>query len=156
MPAEFRETASAEQTTQLGRELAAGFSAPLLILLKGELGAGKTTLTKGIISGLGAAREDDVTSPTFTLVHTFHRPAPVPLDVYHVDLYRVQGSRDLESLGLEDSFAEPCIVIVEWSENLTFPTVWPIVRIELQHRGGDRRAIRITRQPAHASHWVAT
>jgi tRNA threonylcarbamoyladenosine biosynthesis protein TsaE len=155
MPGDARETSSAEETAQLGRELAGQLSAPVLVLLKGDLGAGKTTLTKGIISGLGAAREEDVTSPTFTLVHVFHRPAPNPLDIYHVDLYRVEGARDLESLGLEDSFAEPCIVIVEWSENLTFPTAWPIVRIELQHRGGDKRRILVTHQPAHASRPLA-
>jgi tRNA threonylcarbamoyladenosine biosynthesis protein TsaE len=152
MPADVKETSSAEETTEFGRELAAGFSAPLLVLLRGDLGAGKTTLTKGIISGLGAAREEDVTSPTFTLVHVFHRPAPHPLKIYHVDLYRVEGARDLESLGMEDFFADPCIIIVEWSEHLTFPTAWPIVRIDMQHLGGDKRGILVTRQPSPVSH----
>jgi tRNA threonylcarbamoyladenosine biosynthesis protein TsaE len=149
MRVEAKETSSAEETTQFGRDLAANLSAPLLVLLKGDLGAGKTTLTKGIISGLGAAREEDVTSPTFALVHVFHRSTPNPLKIYHVDLYRVEGTRDLESLGMEDLFADPAIVIVEWSENLTFPTAWPIIRIELRHKGGDTREILVSRQPAN-------
>lgn len=71
MPVTERITHSPEETTMFGRELAKSLRAPLLVLLSGDLGAGKTTLTKGIVSGLGAAREEDVTSPTFTLVHVF-------------------------------------------------------------------------------------
>src|SRR5580692_3914294 len=103
---------SSEETIAKGREIAAALRAPVLVLLSGDLGSGKTTLTKGIISGLGAAREEEVTSPTFTLVHVFHNH----VKVYHVDLYRVEGFRDLESLGLEDAFAEPGVVIIEWAE----------------------------------------
>jgi tRNA threonylcarbamoyladenosine biosynthesis protein TsaE len=112
---------------------------PVLILLSGDLGAGKTTLTKGIVSGLGAATEDRVTSPTFTLVHKYADN----VTVYHVDLYRVGGFHDLESLGLEDFLNEQAIVIIEWPENFTLRTDWPIVRIHLEHVSEDTRKISI-------------
>ena len=105
----------------------------------GELGAGKTTLAKGIVSGLGAAREEEVTSPTFTLVHVFHNHQTV----YHVDLYRITSFRDLETLGLEDVFDRPAVVLIEWAEKFTLRTDWPVVRIHLEHAGEDRRRIRV-------------
>lgn len=114
------------------------------MLLKGDLGAGKTTLTKGIVAGLGAAQEDEVTSPTFTLIHMFQRPGGRQIKVYHADLYRIEGAQGLESLGLEDILSEPCILIVEWSERLTMRSDWPIVRIELEHLGGDGRSMRVS------------
>jgi tRNA threonylcarbamoyladenosine biosynthesis protein TsaE len=131
-------TRSADETRAFGREIAARLRVdeiekrirpPVLLLLTGELGAGKTTLAQGIVSGLGAAREDEVTSPTFNLVHVF---AGV-VKVYHVDLYRVEVFHDLETLGLEDAFDEPGVVLVEWPDRLKFRTDWPIVRIELSH-----------------------
>jgi len=120
---------SSEETIAKGREIAAQLRPPVLVLLSGDLGSGKTTLTKGIISGLGAAKEDDVTSPTFTLVHVFRNHCKV----YHVDLYRVENFHDLESLGLEDALGEKAIVIIEWSERFTFRSDWPRVEIQLQH-----------------------
>ncbi len=132
-------THSSEETILQGREIGARLKAPALVLLSGELGAGKTTLTKGIASGLGAAREDEVTSPTFTLVHKYGGPAPV----YHVDLYRIADFHDLETLGLEDVFAERAVVIVEWPDKLTLRTDWPIVRIRLEHVTEDTRRISI-------------
>ncbi len=144
MPAEEILTQSSEETTEFGRTLAARLKAPVLVLLKGDLGAGKTTLTKGIISGLGAAREEDVTSPTFNLVHVFKTQSTPPVKVFHVDLYRLEGAHDLESIALEDILSEPSIVIIEWSERLTLRTDWPIVRIELDHAGEDVRRIRVT------------
>jgi tRNA threonylcarbamoyladenosine biosynthesis protein TsaE len=144
MPPEEILTNSSEETTQFGRTLAAKLNAPVLVLLKGDLGAGKTTLTKGIISGLGAAAEEDVTSPTFNLVHVFKTQSVPPVKVYHVDLYRLEGTHDLESIALEDILSEPAIAIIEWSERLTLRTNWPIIRIELDHAGEDVRRIRIT------------
>ncbi len=132
-------TRSAEETIARGRELAAKMRAPLLVLLSGELGAGKTTLAKGMISGLGAAAEEEITSPTFTLVHTFTGP----VKVFHVDLYRVEGVQEFDSLGLEDIFAEPAIVFVEWPERMRMRTDWPVMRIELEHAGEDEREIHI-------------
>jgi tRNA threonylcarbamoyladenosine biosynthesis protein TsaE len=143
-PEEFHTTVSAEETTEFGRALAARLKAPALVLLRGDLGAGKTTLTKGIISGLGAATEEDVTSPTFNLVHVFKTQDSPPVKVYHVDLYRLEGMHDLESIALEDILSEPAIAIIEWSERLTLRTNWPIVRIELDHAGEDARRIRVT------------
>lgn len=131
---------SEEETRAKGRELASVLKAPLIVMLSGELGSGKTTLTKGMISGLGAAREEDVTSPTFILVHVFHNHCKV----YHVDLYRVEGFHDLETLGLEDALSEAAIVIVEWSERFSLRTDWPRLVIRLEHAGGDCRRITIS------------
>ena len=111
-----------EETIERGREIGSELKAPVLILLSGDLGAGKTTLTKGIVSGLGAAEEDEVTSPTFTLVHKYERATRV----YHVDLYRIGDFHDLETLGLEDVFSEQAVVIVEWPDRLTLRTDWPV------------------------------
>jgi tRNA threonylcarbamoyladenosine biosynthesis protein TsaE len=144
MPPEEILTRSSEETTEFGRTLAGRLIVPILVLLKGDLGAGKTTLTKGIISGLGAAREEDVTSPTFNLVHVFKTQSVPPVTVFHVDLYRLEGTHDLESIALEDILSEPSIAIIEWSERLTLRTDWPIVRIELDHAGEDLRRIRVT------------
>jgi len=93
-----------------------------------------------LVTGLGAAEEDEVTSPTFTLVHKYERATRV----YHVDLYRIGGVRDLETLGLEDVFSEHAVVIVEWPDRLTLRTDWPVVRIQLDHVSEDTRRIRIT------------
>lgn len=132
-------TGSAEETMNWGREFARHLAAPMLVLLSGDLGSGKTTLTKGIVSGLGAAREEDVTSPTFTLVHVYGESAKV----YHADLYRIESFHDFETLGLEDVFAKPAIVILEWSERFPLQAPWPQVRITLEHAGGDARRISV-------------
>jgi len=132
---------SAEETIELGRELARRLTPPVLVLLSGELGSGKTTLSKGIISGLGAAREEDVTSPTFTLVHVFHNNSS---KVYHVDLYRVEEAGDIESLALEDALSEPAVVLIEWPERFSLHTDWPKVRVQLEHLEGDTRRITIS------------
>jgi tRNA threonylcarbamoyladenosine biosynthesis protein TsaE len=133
-------THSSEETIERGREIGAQLKPPVLLLLTGDLGAGKTTLTKGIVSGLDAAEIDEVTSPTFTLVHKYERAARV----YHVDLYRIGNVHDLETLGLEDVFSEHAVVIVEWPDRLKLRTDWPVVRIQLEHVSEDTRRIRIT------------
>jgi tRNA threonylcarbamoyladenosine biosynthesis protein TsaE len=132
-------TASAEETTAWGREFAKRLTAPVLVLMTGDLGSGKTTLAKGIVAGLGAANEEDVTSPTFTLVHVYGKSNPV----YHADLYRIQSFEDFETLGMEDMFATPAIAILEWSERFPLISPWPQVRIRLEHLGRDRRRIII-------------
>jgi tRNA threonylcarbamoyladenosine biosynthesis protein TsaE len=136
-------THSAEETVRWGREFAAHLHAPLLVLLTGELGSGKTTLTKGIVAGLGAASEDDVTSPTFTLVHVYGGSQPAATKVYHGDLYRIESFQDFETLGLEDVFARPAVVILEWSEKFPLESSWPQCRLKLEHAGGDKRRIRV-------------
>jgi tRNA threonylcarbamoyladenosine biosynthesis protein TsaE len=140
-------THSAEETIELGRRLAQHLHPPVLVLLSGDLGSGKTTLSKGIISGLGAAREEDVTSPTFTLVHVFHNHHKV----FHVDLYRVEQSADIESLALEDALSEPSIVLIEWPERFTLRTDWPKVRVQLEHLEGDTRRICVSGLPAESA-----
>jgi len=132
-------THSSEETIELGRQVGAQLKPPLLVLLFGELGAGKTTLTKGIVSALGAAEEDQVTSPTFTLVHKYEQGSVV----YHVDLYRVGDFQDLETLGLEDFLTEQAILIIEWPEKLAIRTDWPKLRINLKHESEDSRRISI-------------
>jgi tRNA threonylcarbamoyladenosine biosynthesis protein TsaE len=150
MPVREIVTQTSEETIAIGREIAAKLVPPVLVLLKGDLGAGKTTLSKGIISGLGAAREEDVTSPTFNLVHEFRIPHPEgspahgrSCKVYHVDLYRIENFHDLESLGLEDALSEKAIVIIEWPERFTLRTDWPTLEISLDHADGDARRISI-------------
>ena len=132
-------TRSSEETTNWGRELAKRLTAPVLVLLTGDLGSGKTTLTKGIVAGLGAASENEVTSPTFTLVHVYGNASKV----YHADLYRIESFHDFETLGLEDVFAKPAIVIVEWSERFPLQSPWPKIHIRLEHHGGDSRLISV-------------
>jgi tRNA threonylcarbamoyladenosine biosynthesis protein TsaE len=134
-------THSAEETTQWGREFAKRLRAPVLVLLTGDLGSGKTTLTKGIVAGLGAASEDEVTSPTFTLVHVYG--ARDNAKVYHADLYRIDNFHDFETLGLEDVFAKPAVVILEWSERFPLQSSWPQLRLKLEHLGGDARRITV-------------
>jgi tRNA threonylcarbamoyladenosine biosynthesis protein TsaE len=132
-------TQSAEETIEEGRKLGAQLQAPVFVLLFGELGAGKTTFTKGLVTGLGAADEAEVTSPTFTLVHKYDRGARV----YHIDLYRIADARDLETLGLEDLFAESAVVIIEWPEKLNLGTDRPVLRVHLEHVDDGARRIRI-------------
>ena len=135
-------THSAEETTAWGREFAARLKAPVLVLLSGELGSGKTTLTKGIVCGLGAAREEDVTSPTFTLLHCYGE-GRVGRPVFHGDLYRIETFHDFETLGMEDLFSKPGVVILEWSERFPLPSPWPEMRVRLEHLGGDARRITV-------------
>ena len=130
-------TRSAEETVAWGRTFAETLQAPVLVLLSGELGSGKTTLTKGIVAGLHAATEDEVTSPTFTLLHEYGLDGKV----FHGDLYRVESFHDFETLGLEDVFAKPAIIILEWSEKFPLKTEWPQIRLRLEHLGGDARKI---------------
>lgn len=132
-------THSAEETIAWGRKLAETLRPPLLVLLSGELGSGKTTLTKGIVAGLHAAQEDEVTSPTFTLVHEYGSGKKV----FHADLYRIDSFHDFETLGLEDVFAQPAILILEWSEKFPLKTPWPLLRLHLEHVGGDSRRISV-------------
>ncbi len=136
-------TRSTEETIDLGRELAARLKPPVLVLLCGELGAGKTTLAKGIIGGLGAAREEEVTSPTFTLVHVF-RNAATGVKVFHIDLYRIGDAHDFDTLGLEDIFAEPGVVLVEWPDRLRLRSDWPVLRVQLEHGENDERRIEVS------------
>lgn len=132
-------TSSPEETSALGRQLAGEVAPPALVLLYGDLGAGKTTLVKGLVSGLGLAAEEEVTSPSYVFVHRFGNHKAL----YHVDLYRVEEATELETLGLEDLLAEEAIVVVEWAERLTLPALAPALRIYLDTLTDQQRRIRI-------------
>lgn len=106
-------TRSAAETTAFGRKLAAHLAPPKLMVLRGDLGAGKTTLIKGIVEGFGAGAEQDVTSPTFTLIHEYRS---LQVNIYHIDLYRVDTQRELETLGIDDLFAPNSLILIEWGE----------------------------------------
>ena len=107
-------TRSADETIALGRQLASRLRDVRMVILRGDLGAGKTTLVKGIAEGLNAASQDDVTSPTFTLIHEYRGP---DVRLYHVDLYRIETQRELDTLGLDELLAdEGNLVLIEWGE----------------------------------------
>lgn len=141
-------THSPEETIALGHELSRELSPPVLLLLIGELGSGKTTLAKGLVAGLGAAPEEEVTSPTFTLIHEYRSRRESAPRVYHVDLYRVETARELETLGLEDLLLEQAVVIIEWGEKLgpVFRSPWladRLVEIHLSALSDPERRIQI-------------
>src|SRR5271168_2460979 len=127
-------THSEEETIELGRRIAAELPRRAVVLLIGNLGAGKTTLAKGIVSGLGAAAVEEVSSPTFTLIHEYGR-------VYHIDLYRLERAAEVATLGLDEIFDRDAVVLIEWGER--FPRLMPEGRIEIRLRSGpeNRRVI---------------
>jgi tRNA threonylcarbamoyladenosine biosynthesis protein TsaE len=134
-------TNSPEETIAFGRTLTELLSPPSLVLLRGDLGAGKTTLVKGIAAGFKAAEEEDVTSPTFTLVHEYRGPRA---NLYHIDLYRVDTPRELETLGLDDLRAEGSILLIEWGEKFPRLVRERDVEISLERRSENGRKIMIT------------
>ncbi len=133
------ETASEDETVALGRLLARELRPPAVVLLIGNLGAGKTTLAKGIVAGLGAASPDDVSSPTFTLIHEYGgQGAP---KVFHIDLYRLDDPAQALAIGLDDILDSDAVVLLEWAER--FPRLLPKRRIEIRMTPGDGDARRI-------------
>lgn len=118
-------TASDEETVELGRMIAGSLPKKACVLLIGNLGAGKTTLAKGIVHGLGLAEPDEVVSPTFTLIHEYGGGR-----VYHIDLYRLDKAEQVATLGLEDIFDRDAVVLIEWGER--FPELMPRPRIEIR------------------------
>jgi len=129
-------TRSAEESFELARKMASGFKGTEVVLLIGELGAGKTVFAKGIASGAGVADPSRVSSPSFTLVNVYEGKSPV----YHIDLYRLERDEEIADLGWEDMLGQG-IVVVEWAEKLTFPVDGIVVRIETA--GDDERRITI-------------
>ena len=134
-------TESADETIELGRELAKMLAPPKLVLLRGDLGAGKTTMVKGIAAAFEAAAEYDVTSPTFTLIHEYRGPAAT---LYHIDLYRVDTQRELETLGLDDLMGENCILLIEWGEKFARFERERDVEIAMERTAEDRRKIVVS------------
>lgn len=135
-------TASEADTIALGRELARRWPHRAVVLLIGNLGTGKTTLAKGIVEGLEAASPDEVSSPTFTLIHEYGGGR-----VYHIDLYRLEEEREVATLGLDEIFERDAIVLIEWGER--FPQLLPEERIEIRLRaaGDDEREIEVRSLP---------
>jgi tRNA threonylcarbamoyladenosine biosynthesis protein TsaE len=146
---------SPRETIAIGGEIAQQLSPPMLLFLRGDLGAGKTTLVKGVAQALDAADPDEVTSPTFTLVHEYDGRTPVnsritidgkerDVKLYHIDLYRIEDERQLETIGLEELATQHAILLVEWGEK--FPSVAKRSdgEILIEHAGGDTRNITLT------------
>jgi tRNA threonylcarbamoyladenosine biosynthesis protein TsaE len=135
-------THSAEETIALGRRLAPTLKGMRMVVLRGDLGAGKTTLVKGIAEGLQAASRDDVTSPTFTLIHEYRGPE---VSLFHVDLYRIETARELDTLGLDELFAENGnLVLLEWGEKFPRFAAECDVMISIERRGEQERRIQVT------------
>jgi tRNA threonylcarbamoyladenosine biosynthesis protein TsaE len=130
-------TQSEEETIALGEKLARTLPAKVVVLLIGNLGAGKTTLAKGIVNGLGAAHPDEVSSPTFTLIHEYGA------GVYHVDLYRLDRAEQVATIGLDEIFERQAVVLIEWGER--FPELMPVERVEIRLRatGENSREIAV-------------
>ena len=116
------DTHSEEETIELGRKIARDLPKRCVVLLIGNLGAGKTTLAKGIISGLGAGNPEEVASPTFTLIHEYP-------GAYHIDLYRLDTAAQVATLGMDEIFDRDAVVLIEWGEK--FRELMPADRIEI-------------------------
>ncbi len=140
MPQRTFHTNSAEETVELGRKLSPELQGPVLLI--GNLGAGKTTLTKGIVEGRGVAEADAVSSPTFTLIHQYGEQNPI----FHIDLYRLEEAAQVETLGLDDLFRTGGLVLLEWAER--FPALLPQNRTEIRLRtiSEDEREIVISQE----------
>jgi len=137
-------TATEAETIALGEHLARELPARGVVLLIGNLGAGKTTLAKGIAKGRATVDPDDVSSPTFTLIHEYGRADSPAAPVYHIDLYRLDEPRQVATLGLDDLFEKDALVLIEWGER--FPQLMPAERTEIRLRmlENDEREIAVT------------
>jgi tRNA threonylcarbamoyladenosine biosynthesis protein TsaE len=125
MSARVVRTTSEDETIALGEEIGRSLRPPAVLLLIGELGSGKTTIAKGILKGLGVAVPDEVTSPTYTLIHEFGESPKA----YHIDLYRLERASEVLSLGIDELLGRDAILLVEWGER--FPGLWPKDRVEI-------------------------
>lgn len=148
MPTKEFTTHSSEETVALGRKLARELAPPKLVVLTGDLGAGKTTLIKGIAEGFGAAKQQDVTSPTFTLIHEYRGK---DADLFHIDLYRVDTPRELETLGLDDLKSERSVLLMEWGEKFPRFQRERDVEIRIERVSENERKIVVSGQGPVAS-----
>lgn len=138
-------THSGNDTIEVGRKLAAILKPPQLLLLRGDLGTGKTTLVKGIAQALDAADPDEVTSPTFTLLHEYEGTREgQPVKLFHLDVYRLEGERQLETLGLDELLTPDALVFVEWGEKFNSIRKRATGEIVITSEGGDVRKITVT------------
>jgi tRNA threonylcarbamoyladenosine biosynthesis protein TsaE len=134
-------TCSSEETIAFGRTLVDLLTPPKLVLLRGDLGAGKTTLVKGVAGAFDAAAEEDVTSPTFTLIHEYRGPRA---NLYHIDLYRIDTQRELDTLALDDLRADDSILLIEWGEKFPRFVRERDVEIALEREGENGRRIKVS------------
>jgi tRNA threonylcarbamoyladenosine biosynthesis protein TsaE len=138
-------TQSGADTIAVGRKLVGLLEPPQLLLLRGDLGTGKTTLVKGIAEALDAAEADEVTSPTFTLIHEYDGSRKgKPVKLYHLDVYRLEGERQLETLGLDDLLTPDALVLVEWGDKFKSIRKRATGEIAISSEGGDVRKITVT------------
>lgn len=138
-------THSGADTIQVGRQLASLLNPPQLLLLRGELGTGKTTLVKGIAQALDAAETDEVTSPTFTLIHEYEGVRNgQPIKLYHLDVYRLESERQLETLGLDELLTPDALVLVEWGDKFNSIRKRATGEVLITSEGGDARKIVVT------------
>ena len=137
-------TQSDADTVELGRKLAALLKPPQLLILEGDLGTGKTTLVKGIAQALDAADPDEVTSPTFTLLHEYEGTREGrAVKLYHLDVYRLEGERQLDTLGLDELLTDDALVLVEWGEKFKSIQKRATGKISIKSKGGDARKITL-------------
>jgi tRNA threonylcarbamoyladenosine biosynthesis protein TsaE len=138
-------TESDADTIEVGRKLAKLLKPPQLLILRGDLGTGKTTLVKGIAQALDAAEADEVTSPTFTLIHEYDGTQDgKPVKLFHLDVYRLEGERQLETLGLDELLTDDALVLVEWGEKFKTIKKRSTGEIAIESTGGDARKITVT------------
>ena len=138
-------TQSGADTVEVGRKLVGLLKPPQLLVLRGDLGTGKTTLVKGIALALDAAEPDEVTSPTFTLLHEYDGTRDgKPVKLFHLDVYRLEGERQLETLGLEELLTPDALVLVEWGEKFKSIRKKSTGEIAITSAGGDARKITVT------------
>ena len=138
-------TRSGADTIEVGRKLGHLLKPPQLLLLRGELGTGKTTLVKGIAQALDAASPDEVTSPTFTLIHEYDGTQDgKPVKLFHIDVYRLEGERQLETLGLDELLTPDALVLVEWGDKFKSIKKRATGEIVISSEGGDARKITVT------------
>jgi tRNA threonylcarbamoyladenosine biosynthesis protein TsaE len=138
-------TRSGADTVDVGRKLAALLKPPQLLILRGDLGTGKTTLVKGIAQALDAAEADEVTSPTFTLIHEYDGTQDGKLvKLFHLDVYRLEGERQLDTLGLDELLTPDALVLVEWGEKFKSIRKKATGEIAITSEGGDARRITVT------------
>jgi tRNA threonylcarbamoyladenosine biosynthesis protein TsaE len=138
-------TRSGADTVEVGRKLARLLTPPQLLILRGDLGTGKTTLVKGIAEALDAAEADEVTSPTFTLIHEYDGTRDgQPVKLFHLDVYRLESERQLETLGLDELLTPEALVLVEWGEKFKSIRKKATGEIAITAEGGDARKITVT------------
>ncbi|MHC4644384.1 MAG: tRNA (adenosine(37)-N6)-threonylcarbamoyltransferase complex ATPase subunit type 1 TsaE [Planctomycetota bacterium] len=139
---------SPQQTIELGKKIGRRLKGAEIVAVCGQLGAGKTHLIKGIAAGAGAQDSSQVSSPTFVIVNEYSGR----FDIYHIDAYRLNSARELETIGFDDFCRPDAVVLIEWADKVESVLArTDYVRIELFHAGDTRRKIHIQNVPEYMS-----